>query len=87
MTDEQATGIAESKHAAFLARHLKIDNLWRTARMTDKRGTYYLATHAEAHRLKDGYRGEVTFRPGLATGAGELHLTMEVLSVFLQVTA
>ncbi len=88
LTEEQATGIADKpEHAAFLARHLKIENLWRTARMTDKRGTYYLATHAEAHTLKDGYRGEVTFRPGLATGAGELHLTMDVLSVFLQVTA
>ena len=88
LTDEQR-GRAEDKssHGPFLEVYFRVSNLWRAARMTDKRGTYYLATHAETHKLVDGYRGEVVFRPGLASEAGELHLTLDSLSVFMPVTA
>jgi len=88
LTDEQRGRVEDkSSHGPLLDAYFRVSNLWRAARMTDKRGTYYLATHAETHKLVDGYRGEVVFHPGLASGVGELHLTLDSLSVFMPVTA
>jgi hypothetical protein len=88
LTDEQVARIEDkSTSGRFLARYYRINNLWRAARMTDKLGTYYLPIHTHSHKLVEGHRGETVFRPGLVAGAGELHLTMDALSVFMPVTA